>query len=510
MNDPILSNPQFMGLMEHGFRLTPATLAMKTSMGRWIAAKHLAYISKIVATELHKGNARIIVSMPPRHGKSEFLSVNVPIWVLDRWPDWRIIMTSYGVELSADFSRKARDTILDEENSFLNVKIRDDARSVTNFITHERGGIVAAGVGGPITGKGMNLGGVDDYVKNAEDALSETNRQKVWDWYRTTFYTRLEPNGNIIVTATRWDLDDLIGRLLKYTLEEYQYVRLPAFAEDDDPLGRKYGEPLWPERYDVTALTRIKETLGGYWFDALYQQSPRASMADEARGSKIKEMSLNELPPASELTFHRAWDFAGTEVPKGVTLTASEDPDYTVGVKIAFHKVTGRFIILDVNRERRSVSANEIAVKATAISDGPEVPITLEREPGSAGIAFIDNYKRNILPGFNVDDVYPSGPIEFRASAFIAAVEAGKFYMVKAPWNEQVRLELNSFPLAKHDDIISASAIAYNKIAVYATGPVVWGNLTPAQINASIVSRTMPAHRTLRDFASKNPRGVIW
>lgn len=506
MDDSILSNPQFLQLMEHGFRLTPATLAMRTSMGRWIAAKHLAYVSKIVATELHKGNARIIVSMPPRHGKSEFLSVNVPIWVLDQWPWWRIIMTSYGVELSSDFSRKARDTMLEEENSFLNCHIRDDARSVTNFITTNGGGIVAAGVGGPITGKGMNLGGVDDYVKNAEDALSPTNRQKVWDWYRTTFYTRLEPNGNIIVTATRWDVDDLIGRLLKFNLDEYIYVRLPAFAEDDDPLGRKYGEPLWPERYDVTALTRIKETLGNYWFEALYQQNPRESMQDDARGSKIKVMDLNELPPLSELKCHRAWDFAGTEVPKGVTLTASEDPDYTVGAKIAFHKATGRFIILDINRDRKSPNGNEIEVRGVAIADGIETPITLEREPGSAGIAFVDNYKTNVLPGFMVDDVYPSGPIEARASAFVAAIEAGRVWMVKAPWNTHVTAEANSFPLGKHDDIMSAASIAFNKLAVYATGPVVWGDLTPSQINMVITAKSMPG----RDYTSKNSRGVVW
>ncbi len=501
----LFENEDFQALMRHGYKLTPATLAMKTSFGRWVAAKHLAYISTIVATELVKGNARILVSMPPRHGKSEFLSVNVPIWSLDRWPWWKVLITAYGVELSADFSRKARDTILEPDNQeILNVRIKNDARSVTNFITTEGGGVIAAGIGGPITGKGMFLGLIDDYVKNAEDALSNTSRQKHWDWYRTTFYTRLEPNGNIVITATRWDVDDLIGRVELYTSDQWINVKLPALAEDDDPLGRKFGEPLWPERYDVEALKRIKETLGDYWFDALYQQRPRASMQDAARGSKITTVDFNDVPREQDLKFHRAWDFAGTEVPAGVTLTASEDPDYTCGVKLAFHKLSGRYYILDVNRSRLGPQGNELVVRGAALADGVEVPITLEREPGSAGIAFVDNYKRNVLTGFNVDDVYPSGPIEFRAAAFIAAVEAGKVYMVKASWNAPLKEELNSFPLGKHDDIISACSIAYNKMVLGLGGPVVWGNLTPGQINLQIAARTMPIKKR------HNAKGVVW
>lgn len=503
-------SPEIQRLVAGGYKLTPATLAMKTTHGWWKPARHLLHISTIVATELARGNARIIVTMPPRHGKSEFISVNVPVWYLDRKQDKRVLLTSYGAELSTDFSRKARDLII-ESPELLDVRIKEDARSVLNFITTMGGGVLAAGIGGPITGRGMDLGIVDDYIKNAEDSLSTTNRQKVWDWFLSTFYTRLEPGASIIILATRWNDDDLIGRCLTILPHEnWIVINLPAIAEENDPLGRAEGEALWPERWPLETLIRIKETLGDYWFSAMYQQRPKKSMSDAGRGEKINIVTEAELPHINDMKVVRAWDFAATEVPSGVTLTSATDADWTVGLKLMMSKITGRFFIADVNRFRKEPYDTEVIVKATAAVDGPSVPIRIEQEPGSAGKSFIQNYQIKVLPGFAVKGIHPTGPIEFRASAVLAAIEAGKFSMVKAPWNKTVQDEINAFPLGTHDDIVSAMSLAYNNMVLGLQGPVIWGELSKGELTR-IMMENQARERVRRTVKREGYiTGVTW
>src|SRR5690606_9588289 len=154
--------------------------------------------------------------MPPRHGKSEFLSVNTPIWFLEKFAHKRVILASYGADLAAEFSLKVRDTFQNTENRhLLNTRLRKDKQRVDDFKTTDGGGMVAAGIGGTITGKGADLLLIDDYVKNAEEALSKTVKEKIWNWFLSTAFTRLEPNATVIILATRWDKGDLIGMVLE-------------------------------------------------------------------------------------------------------------------------------------------------------------------------------------------------------------------------------------------------------------------------------------------------------
>jgi hypothetical protein len=143
--------------------------------------------------------------MPPRHGKSELLSVHTPIWYLDHYPQNRIILASYGSELATEFALKVRDTLQDEDlHSLLRVRLRHDRQRIDNFKTTKGGGMISIGVGGSATGKGANLFLIDDFIKNAEEALSPGAMKKNWDWFLSTAFTRLEPNASIIVLATRW------------------------------------------------------------------------------------------------------------------------------------------------------------------------------------------------------------------------------------------------------------------------------------------------------------------
>ncbi|MEE8598170.1 MAG: terminase family protein [Dehalococcoidales bacterium] len=183
--------------LSDGWRLTPATLGHKITDGRWIAARHLLHISTIIATEIAKGDARVILTMPARHGKSEFLSVNTPIWFLEKWPGKYVMTISYGSELATDFSLKVRDAFQNEDlHHLLRTRIRKDKQRVDRFLTsvngkNAGGGLTAAGIGGPLTGRGADLMLIDDYTKNAETSLSETTRKSIWEWFKSTAYTRL-------------------------------------------------------------------------------------------------------------------------------------------------------------------------------------------------------------------------------------------------------------------------------------------------------------------------------
>jgi len=452
--------------LRDGWRLTPATMAVRVTRGRWIATRHLLHISTIVATAIARGGARIILTMPFRHGKSEFISVNTPIWFLEKWPHKYVMNITYGVDLATDFSIRVRDTFLDEENHhLLRTRINNKKMRAERFLTTSGGGLTAAGIGGPIVGRGADLMLIDDYVKNAEEAMSEAYHRKVWEWFKGVAYTRLEPNASLIVLATRWAQNDLIGRLLtEMPHENWTLINLPMLAEINDPLGRELDEPLWPERYPADACERIRKTLGTYWFEAQCQQNPPASMSGADIGEKLKYLAPIDLPEASQMKTIRAWDMAATE----------GAGDYTAGPKISRCKDDGRIIIHDMQRFQKSPHGNKVMVDTVATGDGHGVKIYMEQEPGSSGKTVIADYKK-LLQGYAFEGERATGPVEVRASPFLAAIEAGNVYCVRGEWNDAFRLELNGFPDGDNDDQVSSAALGYNKLVLGIHGALTWG-----------------------------------
>lgn len=215
---------------------------------------------------------------PPRHGKSEYLSKWVPSWFLNRFPDKRVGVVSYEAGFARSWGRKVRANFTDRENDWgLRVSKSRSAADDWDIEGHD-GGMMTAGVGGPLTGKGLDLLIIDDSLKNAEEALSPTTRETQWDWWQSTASTRIEPGGLVIFIGTRWHEDDLQGRVNRAAdLGEGEPVlrlRMPAIAEEDDWLGREPGEPLWPERWPLKELKKRQLSLDRYWWEALYQQAP--------------------------------------------------------------------------------------------------------------------------------------------------------------------------------------------------------------------------------------------
>ncbi len=246
--------------------------------------RHLEFLcEKLEAVE--RGDIRrLMIFMPPRHGKSETASRKFPAWFLGRHPDWNVILASYAYTLTRSFSRDIRDVMESRKYKIVfPIATRWDSRSVNDWdIAFHKGGLLASGVGGAITGYGAHLFLIDDPVKNQEEADSLIIRDKIWDWYRSVVLTRLEPNSRLVLIMTRWNLDDLAGRILANE-KDWVVVNLPALAEDNDPLGRKVGEALWPERYDCQTLLGIKERVGSRIWNALYQGNPLGPEAQKFR-----------------------------------------------------------------------------------------------------------------------------------------------------------------------------------------------------------------------------------
>jgi len=236
---------------------------------------------------------RLAVFMPPRHGKSELCSVQFPAWYLGRNPRKEIISVSYSAELAMDFGRKVRNVVssVGFSNIFPNSALSETSRAADNWHTKLGGGYLATGIGGSITGRGASVLIIDDPVKSRQDADSDIIRKITYEWYTGTAYTRLAPDGAIILILTRWHDGDLAGKLERHVeWKHWHKLILPAIATQDEVIEggkwvRKQGEALWPERYGLKELNEIKASIGSYEWSSQYQQNP----IDEASQEFYKE-----------------------------------------------------------------------------------------------------------------------------------------------------------------------------------------------------------------------------
>jgi predicted phage terminase large subunit-like protein len=265
------------------------------------AHHHVRIASKLEAVERGEID-RLMIFMPPRHGKSELASKRFPAWCLGRKPSRQIIAASYNSDLANDFGRNVRNIVAEPEFAqvFPSVSLAPDSQAANRMNTNHGGAYVAAGVGTAVTGRGAHIALIDDPFKDREEADSERRREVVWDWYRSTLYTRLMPGGAIVLIQTRWHEDDLAGRILEQEADQWTVLDLPAIDAQ--------GQALWPEWYDVPALERIKATIGPREWSALYQQRPQP---DE--GTFFKREWFTEWDRLPQVRYYGTSDYAVTD-----------------------------------------------------------------------------------------------------------------------------------------------------------------------------------------------------
>lgn len=416
-----------------------------------VAAHH-----KLIASALQEVEAglckRLMIFCPPRHTKSELATRRFPAWYLGRHPNKQVISASYNSELATDFGREVRNIIGTPEyrSIFPETTLSSDSQAANRWHTDSGGNYIAAGVGTAITGRGADLGIIDDPVKDRQEADSELIRERIFDWYTSTFYTRLMPNASIVLIQTRWHEDDLAGRLLgamEEGGEHYKVIDLPAIAKGKDPLERKEGEALWPEWYPEPRLREIQAVIGARDWSALYQQEP---VSDE--GAYFKKDWFKFYTPATlphGLRIYGASDYA----------TKDSEGDYTV------HGVVGvdneeNIYILDWWRRQ---AESDMWVEACIDLMEKWKPLLWAEERGAILGAlgpYITTRMRERRT-YCVREAFSSRKDKAtRARAIQARMAAGRlFFPHGAEWFPDVQAEMLSFPAGKHDDSVDVMGL---------------------------------------------------
>ncbi|CAI3932254.1 phage terminase large subunit [Commensalibacter papalotli (ex Botero et al. 2024)] len=403
---------------------------------------------------------RLMVFMPPRHGKSELTSKRFPAWFLGRNPTKQLIVASYSAKLSDSFGKDVRNIVGSRlfKNIFPAVSLSSDSKAKDLWETNQGGVFLSSGVGGSITGYGGDLAIIDDPVKDRQDAESLNIRDNIWDWYKSVLRTRIMPGGAIILALTRWHVDDLAGRLMNEmengTGEVWDILHLPARAMEDDPLNRPLNAPLWADVFGEQELLQIEKAVGERDWLSLYQGIP--TLVTGSFFKTLKVPVIDALPKSVQTV--RRWDFAASQASRGY------DPDWTVGVKMQRNE-DGGYTILDVVRFRGCPDEVSQTVMSVASQDGIDVRIILPQDPGQAGVAQVQYYTK-LLAGYKIQSVRETGDKATRADPFAAQVNMGNVALVRAPWNRSFLEELGTFPKGAHDDQVDAAAGAFSFIAI--------------------------------------------
>lgn len=429
----------------------------------WFHATVCEALDKFLQDVVNKKSPRLILCAPPRSGKSEIVSRRFPAYLLGRYPELSFIGTSYSSDLAGAFAKDVQRIMEDEpfREVFPEVRIPGKGVQGAGFVRQadrfeviaHKGSYYSVGVGGSLTGRGADVLVVDDPVSNMQDAMSRRVRDSTWDWYTSTAYTRLAPGGGLIVMATRWHCDDLIGRLLESQEsggEKWQVIDFPAIAEHDEE-HRKAGEALHPERFSLESLNRIRTSVGERVWASLYQQRPVPDGGGMFRQEWIHFWKPEDIPEHFD-SIIMSWD---------MTFKQTATSDFVVGQVWGRRKAN--FYLLDQVRDRMDF----VRTKKAFLDLSERWPKVLRKlvEDKANGPAIISALKETV-PG--IVPITPTESKEARASSVTPLWEAGNVFLPPPeayPWVKRDFVpELLSFPGGAHDDQIDSMTMALSDL----------------------------------------------
>ena len=436
---------------------------------------HHRKVASLLDEFVNKDIKRLILDLPPRHTKSQFVSRELPSYILGKYPDAKVISCSYGADLASMMNRDVQ-KIMDGQiyhEIFPNTRLNDsNIRTVSGTylrnsdifeVVGHKGVYKCAGVGGAITGYGLDYGIIDDPIKNREEAESPVYRDKIWQWYQSTFRSRRQKNACILITMTRWHEDDLVGRLLKLADEnpkadQWEVFSLPALT-DDEPLApyderTGPGQALWPDEFSVDDLLSTKASLTVYEWLSLYQQRPSA-----AAGNLVKKEQFKYCHLVGDVI-----DLGGTK-----QYLLSQCRVFQTCDPAASTKTSADYFVLGTWAQTPDNDLALIDLIHTRLETPDQVPLFRQQfnrwKPGTQwvgtkglGISLYQLLKNEGLPVDKIEEDVD------KVSRFIPAatrIAAGTvFFLDTLDGLHDYETELLGFPNAAHDDRVDVTSMA--------------------------------------------------
>ena len=425
---------------------------LRSSLDKWAEwnnfapAKHHRLInSKLEAVE--RGEiSRLLITMPPGSAKSTYASVLFPPWILARNPKALILAASHTTELAERWGRRVRN-IIAEWGPTLHIALSQDNQAANRWSLVEGGEYYAAGANVGIAGFRALYGIIDDPIRSRQDADSEFVRNRLWDWYLNDFRPRLVPHARIVLIQTRWHQDDLAGRCLDH--EPWEVLSLPAFAKQDDALGRSVDEPLWTDDdYGYGAqLLSLRDTTPPRVWSALYQQSPAPDEGNFFKQEWLKPIDI--VPHHSTMRVYGGSDYAVT----------SDGGDFTTHIVVGIDSLNHMYL-LDVWRRQ---AASDIWVEGLCDLVQKYRPLEWAEETGQirSGIGpFLEKRLTQRRLYVNRQQFASRHDKSVRARSIQGRMALdGLYYNRNASWAADFIAETLSFPAAKHDDQVDALSL---------------------------------------------------
>lgn len=400
---------------------------------------------------------RVIINTPPRMGKTRMIAIEMPTFLYGMDPSKKVVLASYGQDLSLTSSKEARARMeTDEYQALFKTRLLGGDGAANAWGVSGGGRYKAVGVGSALTGHGADLLLIDDVVKDFADAHSPTILEKTWNWFWSVAYTRLSPDANVVILMTRWSCDDLVGRLTDkqrmkamadagVTEGEWEVINLPALAHMNDPIGREVGESLFPERFTTEKLLSIKAVQGSYIWSALYDGNPVRAGGNYIPVQNFIVVEKDEVP--TDLRWVRFWDTA---------TTTKETSDFTASPAVAMGS-DGFLYIKDMQNFQAEWPAVRQRIVQTAHA---------ERYPtGMEAVGGFKSAYQNLLEVFpshvSCRDYNVEKDKLTRALPWIAMVEAGKVKLVRGDWITDFIIQAEQFPNGLHDDMVDGVSGGY-------------------------------------------------